>query len=192
MRALYVAFVFASHLLSLGLAVYTIRTSGVPVAILLYAFLIDYALRLGTIHFVHAAVASRQQTWLHVIAPYISKLPARGQQSHPVRDGEAGPPAGISKYLIVLAALACFAFVLMNVDADKQVRLTFAATARDFWWAVVIGIIYWANSLITRTLVIQPAVGVLKTGETVLAGVSGGLNESWKLWLVSPVAPEQK
>lgn len=43
-----------------------------------------------------------------------------------------------------------------------------------------------------EALVIQPAVGVLKTGETVLAGVSGGLNESWKLWLVSPVAPEQK
>ena len=41
-------------------------------------------------------------------------------------------------------------------------------------------------------LVMQPAVGVLKSGETVLAGISGGLNESWKLWLATPVAPEQK
>jgi hypothetical protein len=161
-RALYVAFLFASHLLSLGLAVYTTRTSGVPVAILLYAFLIDYGLRLGTIHFLHAAVASRRQTWRYAIAPFISKLPARGQQSHPVRDGEGGPPAGISKYLIVLAGMACFAFVLMNVDADKQVRLTFAATARDFWWALVIGLIYWANALLTRTLVIQPAEAVTR------------------------------
>ena len=161
-RALYFAFLFASHLLSLGLAVYTTRSSGVPVAILLYAFLIDYGLRLGTIHFVHAAVTLRQQTWVHAIAPYISKLPARGQQSHPVRDGEAGPPAAIGKYLIVLAAMAGFAFVLMTVDADKQIRLTFAATARDLWWALVIGIIYWANALLTRTLVIQPAEAVTR------------------------------
>jgi outer membrane protein assembly factor BamB len=43
-----------------------------------------------------------------------------------------------------------------------------------------------------EALVIQPAVGVLQSGETVLAGVSGGLNESWKLWLASPVVPQPK
>ena len=157
MRALYVAFLFASHLLSLALAIYTTRTSGVAVEILLYAFLIDYALRLGTIQCLHGAVASRGQTWMHAIAPHITRLPARGQVSHPVRDGEGGPPASISKYLVVLAALACFAFVLMNVNADKQMRVTFAATVRDLWWAVLIGIVYWANALLTRTLVIHPA-----------------------------------
>lgn len=159
---MYAAFLVASHLLSLGLAVYTTRASGVPVEILLYAFLIDYGLRLGTIHYLHTAVTSRPQTWVHAIAPYISKLPARGQQSHPVRDGEGGPPAGISTYLIVLAAMAGFALVLMHVDADKQIRLTFAATARDLWWAVMIGTIYWANALLTRTLVIHPAEPVTR------------------------------
>ena len=83
-------------------------------------------------------------------------------RSHPVREGEAGPPAGISKYLIVTGALACFAFILMNVDAEKQIRLTFDASVRDLRWSVVIGIIYWANALLTRTMVIHPAEAVTK------------------------------
>ena len=162
MRALFVAFIFASHVLSLALAIYTTRTGGVPVEILLYAFLIDYALRLATIHHLHAAVTTRRDTWVHAIAPYVSRLPAPGQQSHPVRDGDAGPPAGISKYLIVVGALACFAFILMNVDAEKQIRLTFDASVRDLRWSLVIGIIYWGNSLLTRTMVIHPAEAVTR------------------------------
>jgi len=37
-------------------------------------------------------------------------------------------------------------------------------------------------------LVTAPAVGTLTTGEVVVAAVTGGLNESWKLILASPVA----
>ena len=37
------------------------------------------------------------------------------------------------------------------------------------------------------SLVITPSIGTLTTGQVVIAGVSGGLNESWKLWLASPV-----
>ena len=159
---MFVAFIFASHLLSLGLAVYTTRSSGVPVEILLYAFLIDYVLRLGTIHVLHRAVRARRETWVQAIAPLISRLPTPGQQSHPVRDGEGGPAAGISKYLMVLAVVTFFAFVLMSVDADQQIRMTFAAGARDAWWAVVIGAVYWANSLLTRRMVIHPAEPVTK------------------------------
>jgi outer membrane protein assembly factor BamB len=37
-------------------------------------------------------------------------------------------------------------------------------------------------------LVIAPAVGTASDGEIVVAVVTGGLNESWRLWLASPAA----
>ena len=58
--------------------------------------------------------------------------------------------------MIVLVACAYFAFVLMNVDADRQIDFRAVAGPEDLKWAVLIGIIYWANSLWTRTIVIHP------------------------------------
>jgi hypothetical protein len=119
-------------------------------------------MRLGTIQLLHAAMGSPAPTVLRALAPYVSTLPAMGQASHPVRDGDGGPPASIGKYLVVVAALAMFAFVMMNVDSDKQVSLTPEAGGRDLLWALVIGSIYWANSLLTRTAVIHPAEPVTR------------------------------
>ena len=155
MHAVRVAFIFASHLLSLALAVYTTRTSGVPVVILFYAFFIDYVFRLITIQVLYADL-SRSRGIVHAIAPYISRLPRPGQESHPVRKGEGGPPAGITQYLIVMATCAFFAFVLMHVNSDRELELAPAAGASDLGWALLIGAIYWLNSLLNRTIVIHP------------------------------------
>ena len=159
---MHVAFIFASHLISFALAVYTTRSSGVPVDILLYAFLIDYILRLGTIQVLHAELVSARPGWVHALAPYISRLPAPGQESHPVRDGEGGPPADVIKYLVVMLALWFFAFVLMHVNAEREIDLTAQAGVNDLVWALIIGAVYWANSLVTRTMVIHPAEPVTR------------------------------
>ena len=37
-------------------------------------------------------------------------------------------------------------------------------------------------------LVTAPAVGISSAGEVLVAAITGGLNESWKLWLASPAA----
>lgn len=42
-----------------------------------------------------------------------------------------------------------------------------------------------------EALVVAPAVGSAAATEVVVAGVTGGLNEAWKLWLASPVPPKQ-
>lgn len=127
-----------------------------PVTILLYAFLIDYALRLGTIQLLHGALSSRTPTPLAAIAPLVTRQPAAGQQSYPVTHGDEGPPASLGTYIVVLAVLLFFAFVLMNVTAAHELSLTFAVGLGELWWAVVIGAIYWINSLLTRTMVIHP------------------------------------
>ena len=181
---MYVAFIVASHLLALALAVYTTRRSGVPVEILLYAFLIDYAMRLGSIHVLHSAMASPRHSWLQALAPLVTRRPAPGQPSHPVREGHpAGPPARTGAYFLVIVAVAFFAFVLMHVNADKQLDLRPQAAVGDLLWALVIGSIYWINSLLTRTMVIHPAEPVTRnlgynskeTTILTLAVITGGV-----------------
>jgi hypothetical protein len=113
-------------------------------------------LRLGTIQLLHGAMMSRAPTVLTAIAPLVTRQPAAGQQSHPVTQGEGGPPAPIASYLLVLAVLLFFAFVMMNVNADQEIDLTIRVGVRDLWWAILIGAIYWINSLLTRTMVIHP------------------------------------
>ena len=119
-------------------------------------------MRLGSIQLLHGAMASPEPTLLRALAPYVTKRPAPRQPSHPVRDGDAGPPAAIGKYFVVIAAISMFAFVMMNVGADKQIRFAPEAGARDLLWALVIGSIYWINSLLTRTMVIHPSEPVTR------------------------------
>lgn len=119
-------------------------------------------MRLGSIRALHAAMSSPRRTFLNVLAPYVSRLPAARQQSHPVRDGESGPPANIGKYVIVIGVISAFALVLMNVNADKEIDLTPEAGMRDLRWALVIGSIYWINALLTRTMVIRPTESLTK------------------------------
>ena len=116
----------------------------------------DYTLRLVTIGLLHPAMAARTPTLLSAIASAITRQPAPGQQSYPVTQGEGGPPAHIGWYLLLLAVLLFFAFVMMNVNADHEIDLTLEMGARDLWWALLIGVIYWINSLLTRTIVIHP------------------------------------
>lgn len=153
---MYVAFLVASHLLSLALAIYTTRASGVRADILLYAFLIDYLLRLITIQTLHSAISAGRDTFVLALAPLVSRPPRLGQSSRPVTVGEHGPPARLPVYLLAMAAFTYFAFVLMNVDADKQIDLAKIAGLEDLKWAALIGVIYWANALLTRTVVIHP------------------------------------
>lgn len=157
MHTLYIAFIFGSHLLSLALAVYTTRSSGVRVEVLLYAFVIDYLFRLGTIQFLYGELKRGEASSVSALAPYVSRRPAPDQESHPLQDGEGGPPARLGSYLVVMAICAFFAFILANVDADREIRLTPGSAVEDLSWALLIAAIYWVNGLLTRVIVIHPA-----------------------------------
>ena len=107
-------------------------------------------------------MASPHPTLLSTIAPAVTRQPAAGQQSYPVTQGEGGPPAQIAAYLLLMAVLLFFAFVLMNVNADRELSLTLDVGLRDLRWAIVIGAVYWINALVTRTIVIHPREGLAR------------------------------
>jgi hypothetical protein len=150
-----IGFIFVSHLFSLAFAIYSTRTSGVQVEVLLYAFIVDYLLRLWTIQSIYVEMRNRHQSWIAAVAPFISRRPAPHETSQPVRDGENGPPARIGTYLIVMAVLSAFAFMLANVGADRELHVDPLDTVDAVSWAIAIGAVYWVNSLLNRVIVID-------------------------------------
>ena len=150
------ALLVLSHLGLLGLAVYSTITSGVRVQVLFYAYAIDYVLRLATIKALHDEMTRPERGWLEAVAPLISRAPARGQRSHPVLEGEGGPPARLGAYIVVMLVLGFFAFVLASVGPERTLDVTPADANADLSWAVVIGVVYWVNGLVLRVIVIDP------------------------------------
>jgi hypothetical protein len=144
-------FLLLLHAAGLAFAIFSIMQSGQRPQVLLYAFILDYLLRLTTI-------GALGLPSFRFALPYVTRTPFRGQQSQPVRRGEEAnaPPGNFGTYLIVMAALAGFAFVLVHVNSDRELSLDAATFERDLAWGIVIGLVYWIEGLATRTIVIDP------------------------------------
>ena len=144
-------FLLLMHAAGLAFAIFSIVQSGQRPQVLLYAFILDYTLRLTTIGALSAP-------GLRFALPYVSRPPARNQQSQPVRQGEAAnaPPGTFGTYLVVMAALTFFAFILIHVNADRELSFDAREFERDALWGMALGIVYWSEGLATRTIVIDP------------------------------------
>lgn len=140
----------------LAFAVYNTRTSGVPIGVLVYAFVFDYVFRLITIRTLYFWLRGPRDDWFRSAALVLTRRPSADHQSAPLVDEGTGKPLGLSSYLVVVAMLFCFVFVLVNVNADREVAVDFTTAADDLNWAVWIGAIYWLNGLLTRSIVIRP------------------------------------
>jgi hypothetical protein len=46
--------------------------------------------------------------------------------------------------------------VLIHVNSDKQLSLDMTTFERDVLWGLAIGLVYWAEGLATRTIVMDP------------------------------------
>ena len=155
-RALTITFIVLSHAASLAFAVYTTQRSGVRTQVLLYAFLIDYILRLSSIRPLYLWSRS-DRSWARAAASALSRRPARGEKPEPLVEQNSGRFLGLWGHLGLMALLSYFAFVLANVDADRQLGSDLATVLDDLDWAIVVGITYWVNALVTRIIVIDPS-----------------------------------
>lgn len=156
MRAAFTSAIVLSHVAALALAVYTMRTSGVRTEVLLYAFIIDYVLRLFTVRTFHIWLQPDSGDRLHAIATFLSRRPAKGQKPERFRDSNTGRPLGFAGYLVFMAMLLYFAFVLASVGGEGQFERPRANVLGDMNAAMTIAAIYWLNALVTRELVIHP------------------------------------
>ena len=155
MRALTITFIVLSHAASLAFAVYTTQRSGVRTQVLLYAFIIDYILRLSSIQPLYFWSRSGKG-WVRAAASALSRRPATGEKPEPLVEQNSGRHLGLWGHLGLMALLSFFAFVLANVDADRQLESDLATVLDDLDWAIVLGVTYWVNALVTRIIVIDP------------------------------------
>jgi hypothetical protein len=139
------------HLVGLAFNVAGIMRSGQRPQVLVYAFIIDVALRLLTLRVTPRALAA-----------YISAPPAPGQTSAPFVDEQTHQPATFPAYVIVVTMLAGFGFILANVNAQKQLDLDPNLLAADLRWGLLLALVYWLQALAARTITIDPSATLIQ------------------------------
>jgi hypothetical protein len=149
-------YIVAVHLASLSLAVAGVIRGGDRAQVLVYAFILECALRLATVFAVSRALAARDGSLLARLAPVFCRLPAGAAESQPIRYEGTQQTAGPGAYFFTVAFLAFLAFVLGNVNADHELELDLTLFEADLQWASALAIVYWGQSLLSRTTVIDP------------------------------------
>jgi len=141
-----------ANVAALAGAVFGVVRSGERPQVLLYAFMYDCVLRLFTIETLTRPVFG----WLTGMAALISSPPADGQQSSPFVDEETKRPIGFGGYVVVIAFLAVLTFALSHVNAEREIEIDLASFSNDLRWGLALGLMYWLQSVASRTIVIDP------------------------------------
>ena len=149
-------FVVLANIVSLAVVVTSIVWSGQRTQLVLYAFILDFSLRLLTIHVITRILRHKPGQRLSWVIALVCSPPAPGEPSYPMAEEHSGRPAGPGAYAAVVALLALFAFVLGNVNADRQLDVDLATLLGDLRWAVALAFFYWVQALASRSTVIDP------------------------------------
>ena len=144
------------HLVGLAVTVAGIVRSGDRTQVLLYAFILDYGLRLATIYLATLAQRKSSPSWLKALVSLVSSPPARGQVSSPLAEEGTGKAVGPGGYVFVVAVLSLFAFMLSNVNADRELDLDATTFVHDLRWATSLALLYWLQALLAASTVIDP------------------------------------
>jgi hypothetical protein len=153
---MFTLYIVAVHLASLAVAVFGVIRADDRAQVLVYAFILEYALRLTTVFAVTRALATDGPSLLSRLAPHICRLPTTSTESQPIRYEGSPHAAGPGAYAFTVAFLAFLAFVLGNVNADRELDLDLARFEDDLQWAAGLAIVYWVQALLSRTTVIDP------------------------------------
>lgn len=193
---MFTVYIVAVHVAGLALAVAGVIRAGDRPQALVYAFILDYGLRLATVFAVTRALAAREDSLLLRVAPFICRLPTVGAESQPIRYEGSRQAAGPGAYFFTVLFLAFLAFVLGNVNADRELELDAVRFEQDLRWASGLALLYWMQSLLARTTVIDTkarwevnvgyntreltilAVSILVAGLVVAVRQANGLPES--------------
>ena len=149
-------YIVAVHLASLALAVAGVIRAGERAQVLVYAFILEYALRLATVFAITRALAMRDGSIVARLAPLFCRLPTAAAESQPIHDEGSQQTAGPGAYGFTMAFLSFLALVLGNVNADHELELNLAQFEKDLQWASALAAVYWVQSLLSRTTVIDP------------------------------------
>jgi hypothetical protein len=140
------------NLIGLALAFLGIVRSGERTTVLVYAFILEFLLRLVTLQVMQRALKA------HRCESAIASLtvpPAPGQRSYAPFYEDTGRPIPFHTYIIIVLLLAWIAFVIVNVGVDREFHLDPEMLVGDLRWAFALAGIYWLEGLIGRTITID-------------------------------------
>jgi hypothetical protein len=144
--------IVAVNLIGLALAFLGIVRSGERTTVLVYAFILEFLLRLVTIQVMQRAL---QANTLESVIAAMTMPPAPRQRSYAPYHEDTRRPIPFHTYIIVVLLLAWMAFVIVNVGVDQQLHLDPDMLVRDLRWAFALAGIYWLEGLIGRTITID-------------------------------------
>jgi hypothetical protein len=150
---------FLVHAAGLALTVLGIIRSGERPPVLVYAFILDYGLRLLTIRLMLRALAGGTPGMAAGVG-YVTRSPAPGESSHPFVDEETRQPVAFSVYVVLLLFFGTLAMVLANVNAQHTLDVDADTLIRDVRWAVSLAGVYWLQAMIAQAIVIDPAASI--------------------------------
>jgi hypothetical protein len=119
------------HLIGLALAFVEILRSGERPTVLVYAFILDFLLRLVTIHAMVRALKANPAAWA---ISFLTLPPAPRQASYAPVFEETRQPIPFRTYILVVLTFGVMAFVLVNVGADHEIHMDVATFLRDLRW----------------------------------------------------------
>ncbi len=141
----------------IGLAFVTVglMRSGQRAQVLVYAFILGYFAQLFTLRAMLAV--HRSSRWPHAkeVVSRLSRRPVAERESYPLTHHDTNRPAGFGGYVFVMLVMAFFAFMLVNVNADRELDLDARTLAGDLGWALAIAGVYWLMDLASRAIVID-------------------------------------
>jgi hypothetical protein len=140
---LYTLYIVAVHIAALALAVAGVIGGGDRPQVLVYAFILEFGLRLLTVYVVTQSLAFRQDSLITRLAPVVCRLPSRLDRSAPLTYEGSTQSVGPGGYLAATGFLAFLAVVLSNVNPDRELDLDAAAFARDLEWSAWLALVYW-------------------------------------------------
>lgn len=142
------------NLSGLAFVIFGIVRSGERPQVLLYAFILTYVAQLFTIEALIHLNRAGSPRWKRV-ARRLTSPPEPGRESYPVTNESTGQTTGLSGYLIVTAVFSFFGFMLANVNAERELDLDAETLASDVAWALFVTAVYWAQDLVSQSLVID-------------------------------------
>jgi hypothetical protein len=173
---------FASHAATAAAVVASVDYSGESPRIAIYGFYFHYVCLLLTAWACMRMHGSGRAA-LQRVARALTRPPRPGRPSTPVTEG--GRPARFRAYLIVMAALSWFTFVMVNV-ADQEIVTPGPVIRDELRWGLAVAAIWWLQDLWDRRVVMRfeepltTNLGWNSQGTTVgaLAVLTGGIGSA--------------
>jgi len=143
------------NLIGLAFVVVSLARSGQRAQVLVYAFILGSFAQLFTVRAMLAVHHGSRSPGAKALVSWLSSRPEAGRRSYPVTHEGSNQLAGFGGYVFVMLAMTFFAFMLVNVNADRELDLDPGMFASDLVWALAVASTYWLMDLASRAIVID-------------------------------------